>query len=403
MVSMREPFDPFAFTARRGQVRGHGDHFRREFHIVSTLKEYRVSEVGNLKIHGRTAGKTGPVPLFWTASGFEVNVTGSELWVELEGDYGFYEPWVSTRVNGAWVSRQMVNKGRQWVCLFRGRSPAAVKNVRLWKDAQACHDDPNHLLQVHGFRTDGEFLPVADRPLKLEFIGDSITSGEGNIGALAEEDWVAMLFSAENDYAVMTADLLNADVRLLSQSGWGVVTSWDNNPHFALPDYYGEVCGVLTGERNRALGALEPNDFAAWQPDAVVVNLGTNDNGAFSQPEWRDMVTGETFQQRRRPDGSFEPADLRRFQLAVIAFLKKLRQYNPRAYLLWVFGMLGTELGPAIDSAVREYAQTSGDKRVSYLELTDAVDKRGARFHPGRAAHELAAGEIAEFLKTVLK
>lgn len=370
---------------------------------MSTIKEYRVSDVENLKVHGRTAGKTDPLTLFWTASGFEVNVTGSELWAELEGDYEFYEPWISTRVNGAWVSRQMVNKGRQWVCLFRGRDPEAVKNVRLWKDGQASPLDPAHLLQIHGFRTDGEFLPVEDRPLKLEFIGDSITSGEGDIGALAEMEWVAMLFSAENDYAVMTADLLNADVRIVSQSGWGVVSGWDNDPHCALPDYYNEVCGVLTGERNKSLGSLEPNDFTAWQPDAVIINLGTNDNGAFSQPEWQDKATGETFQQRRRPDGSFEPEDLRRFQLAVIAFLKKLRQCNPRSYLLWVFGMLGTELSPAIDSAVREYAETNGDKRVSYLELTDAVDKRGARSHPGRAAHELAAGEIAKALRELLK
>lgn len=371
--------------------------------MMGMIKEYRVSDVENIKIHGRTAGKGDPLTLFWTASGFELNVTGSELWVELEGDYGFYEPWVSTRVNGAWVSRQMVNKGRQWVCLFRGRNPEAVKNVRLWKDSQACHDDPAHLLQVYGFRTDGEFLPVADRPLKLEFIGDSITSGEGDIGALAEEDWVAMLFSAENDYAVMTADLLNADIRVISQSGWGVVSAWDNNPRFALPEYYTEVCGVLTGERNQSLGAVKPNNFTAWRPDAVVINLGTNDNGAFSQPAWHDAATGETFQQRRRADGSFEPEDLRRFQLGVMAFLKKLRECNPQAYLLWVFGMLGTELSPAIDSAVKEYAQISGDKRVSYLELTDAVDKRGARSHPGRAAHELAAGEIAKALKELLK
>ena len=366
------------------------------------LREYAFNEVGSLKVHGRTNGCLNPLTLFWTASGFEVNVTGSELWMEVEGDYSVQEPWISTRINGAWVSRQMVNRGRQWICLFRGRNPKTVKNVRILKDMQAMSEDPDHLLQVLALRTNGAFLPVPEKALRLEFIGDSITSGEGAIGAREEEDWVAMLFSAENDYAVMTGDRMDADVRLLSQSGWGVLTAWDNNPHGAFPSCYEEVCGLLSGQRNADLGAHQVNDFGAWQPHAVIINLGTNDCGAFSSPEWRDEASGETFQQRRLEDGSFCPEDLRRFQLAVIAFLRKLRLKNPDSDLLWVCGMLGNELCPAISEAVEEYCQESGDRRASFFELTDAVDLRGARNHPGRGAHELAARELAEKLTQLL-
>lgn len=369
---------------------------------MGNLKEYRLQEIENLKIHGRTSGRKDPLTLFWTASGFEVNVTGSELWAELEGDFETYEPWISTRVNNGWVSRQMINKGRQWICLFRGRDPEAVKNVRLEKDSQAASGDPSHLLQVCRLRTDGEFLPVADKALKLEFIGDSITCGESAIGSKTEVEWAAMLASAENNYAVMTGDLMDADVRLLSQGGWGVVSGWNNDPHCTMPPIYGKVCGLLSGERNKSLGALEPNDFDAWQPDAVIVNLGTNDSGAFSQPMWQDPATGETFQQRRSADGAYLPEDLRRFQLAVIAFLGKLREKNPKAYLLWVYGMLGSELSSAIEEAVREYVRTSGDSRASFLELTDAVELRGSRDHPGKEAHQLAAMELSQVLKKLL-
>lgn len=366
------------------------------------LKKYALQEAEYLKVHGRTNGSLNPLTLFWTASGFEVNVTGSELWMEVEGDYSLQDPWISTRVNGAWVSRQMVNRGKQWICLFRGRNPEAVKNVRILKDMQAMSGDPEHLLQVHALRTDGAFLPVPDKTLRLEFIGDSITSGEGAIGAREEEDWVSMLFSAENDYAVMTGDRMNAEIRILSQSGWGVLTSWDNNPNGAFPPCYEEVCGLLSGERNKALGAHRPNDFAAWQPDAVIVNLGTNDCGAFSSPEWKDEASGKTFRQRRREDGSFCPEGLRRFQLAVTEFLQKLRRKNPQAYLLWVCGMLGNEICPAINQAVEEYCRESGDRRASFFELTDAVNLRGARNHPGRCAHELVARELTEKLRELL-
>ncbi len=164
------------------------------------------------------------------------------------------------------------------VCLFRGMTPGKAKHLRLLKDVQAMHDDPAHLLQITGLEyAGGEFLPLPEPQYRLEFVGDSITSGEGAIGAKPEEDWVGAFFSAENHYGRLTADALGAEYRCISQSGWGIVTGWDNDVRHVMPPYYTQVCGVAMGQRNAALGAQQENDFAAWQPDAVIVNLGTND------------------------------------------------------------------------------------------------------------------------------
>ena len=46
-------------------------------------------------------------------------------------------------------------------------------------------------------------------------MGDSITSGEGAIGAKPEEDWVGAFFSAENHYGRLTADALGAEYRCI--------------------------------------------------------------------------------------------------------------------------------------------------------------------------------------------
>ena len=73
------------------------------------------------------------------------------------------------------------------------------------------------------------------------------------------------------------SDALSAEYRVVSQSGWGIVTGWDGIVENKIPPYYKQVCGLLTGERNASLGALEDYDFKAWQPDAVIINLGTND------------------------------------------------------------------------------------------------------------------------------
>ncbi|MHA7967624.1 SGNH/GDSL hydrolase family protein [Paenibacillus sp. CAU 1782] len=367
------------------------------------MKTYVLNEVENSKVHGRTTGERSPLTLFWTGSGIELNVTGSQLLLEIETDYSQYEQWIAIWINGAEISRMMLPKGRQWLTVFRGMNADTVKNVKVLKEVQAMSADAKSLLQLHAVRTNGSFHPVEEPMCKLEFVGDSITSGEGIIGAKAETDWLPMWFSAGQSYARLTAEALGADYRVLSQSGWGVLSSWDNNPHYNLPHYYEQVCGLLQGERNKALGALQEQRFAEWQPDVVVINLGTNDQNAFYQPEWKDEATGETFKQRLLPDGSFHPEDLERFRQAVQHFLGKLRRCNPGAHLLWAYGMLGAPLLTALRQAVDTYAEQTGDRRATVFQLSEMTEEGvGARSHPGKIAHAKAASELAGHIGELL-
>lgn len=367
------------------------------------LVQYELSEIRHLKVHGRNTLEVSPLTLFWTGSGIELNAKGSELWLEVEAGYDIYEPWISIVINGVPVARQMITAGRHWLCVFRGMDKNTVKNVSIVKDVQAMSGDAGCYLQIHKVKFDGEFLKVEEKPYKIEFIGDSITSGEGAIGAKEEMDWIPMWFSALNNYTKLTADVLNAEYRVLSQSGWGTLTSWDNNPKCNLPDYYEKVCGLLTGEKNEKLGAFKDNDFEAWQPDVVVVNLGTNDGGAFNSPEWKDPVTGETHKQRLNEDGSFNEEDLNLFKAAVINFLTKLRKYNKKANIVWVYGMLGLPMMPAIYEAAAEYIKKTQDKKVSVFQLPNTTSETvGSRSHPGILAHEKAAKELSAYLKEIL-
>ncbi|MEK3864525.1 SGNH/GDSL hydrolase family protein [Paenibacillus sp. FSL H7-0716] len=369
----------------------------------TNLKVHTLADIEHLKIHGRTTGLLSPLTLFWTGSAVELNVKSSELWLEVEADYDVYEPWISILINSVPVSRQMLVAGRYWICVFRGMNERVVKNVRIVKDVQAMSGDPGCSLQIHAVKMDGKFLPVADKPHKIEFIGDSITSGEGSIGAKAEEDWIPMWFSAINNYTSMTADALNAEYRVISQSGWGVLTSWDNNPHGNIPDGYEQVCGLLTGAKNEALGAFQAHSFESWQPDVVVVNLGTNDGGAFHSPEWKDEVTGESHKQRLNEDGTYHEDDIQAFVDAAEKFLMKLRKNNQHAHLVWAYGMLGIPMMPAIYRAVDAYSKKTGDKQVSVLQLPNMTDETiGARSHPGALAHEQAAKELTGYLKRIL-
>lgn len=369
------------------------------------LKVIPLSQIENLKVHGRTTGELSPLTLFWTGSMLELNVNGSELWVEVEADYDVFEPWISIQVNGVQVSRTMLTAGKYWLCVFRGMNPEMVKNVRIIKEVQAMSGDPACLLQLHGVKSDGEFLPITDQPYKIEFIGDSLTSGEGLVGAVGETDWIPMWFSTNRNYALLTAQAMNAEYRIVSQSGWGVLTGWDNNPHSNLPEYYEKICSLVNGDRNIALGAHRDYDFSSWQPDFVVVNLGTNDTVAFDQPEWKDEATGESYKLRCKEDGSYHEEDLRAIEGAIVNFLIKLRRCNPKAHIVWAYGIIGIPMMPVIYRAFEEYQKNSKDTKVSIFQLPIASEpeEEGSRQHPGALAHERMAKQLTVYLKSILE
>ena len=367
------------------------------------LKTYSLKETAHYKIYGRTDESQYPLPLFFNGSGIEVTVTGSELWIDLEVDYEVHEPWIWTALNGSFMSRQMLMPGSYSLCLFRGMTPDVVKNFKLFRELQAMSEDNVCHLLIRGFRTDGAFLPVQERQFKLEFIGDSITSGEGLFGAKQEQDWIPMFFSAIRSYAYLTAKKLDAEYRVFSQSGWGVHSTWDNNTRGALPKYYKEICSLMQSEENERLGGNQPHDFASWQPDFVVVNLGTNDAASFDQPEFVDQYTKESHKMRREPDGTYRKEDMRSFQRAVKDFLALIRACNPGANIIWCYGMLGIDLQLYICEAVSAYARETGDSKVSYLQLPDTTSESvGSREHPGYLCHKQAAEVLAGYITKFL-
>ncbi len=365
------------------------------------IKEYRTDEVPELRFFGRGTGdpyrEDGSAVLFWGASGFGVTFRGGELWVRTECDFSVYEVWVCVKVDGRQVSRFMVRKGTDWVCAARGFDGKTPHYVEFLRETQPMPSDPAQFLAVSGIAVnrDAEFLPSVEPGLRIEFVGDSITSGEGLAGAVGEWDWISTWISANSTYAARIAASLGAEHRIFSQCGWGVSAGWDNNPHTVIPPYYGQVCGVMPGEFQERLGAHRDYDFSSWKADAVVVNLGTNDSSAMSSPAWTDPEDGV----RCSLDGE-------RLSVGVADFLRVVRKFNPDALILWVWGMIDIPTAEEfIRRGIGSYISESGDGNVFAMRLDPMSEceksdgDRGSRGHPGPETHRRAAEKITAFLR----
>ena len=64
---------------------------------MEQLTTAALTQLPQVRALGRHTGRD-PLTLFWTASGIELEFTGSELWVDLFADYEVVEPWVSVAV-----------------------------------------------------------------------------------------------------------------------------------------------------------------------------------------------------------------------------------------------------------------------------------------------------------------
>lgn len=342
-------------------------------------------------VHGRTV-PGDPLPLFWTGSGVEFETDSAQLVFEFETEFETREQWIRVELDGATVLRTPLERGWSRVCVYREMASGDRRRVRLYKEVQPMPRDPSSLLLLRGIWCDGEIFAVPPRPLRLEFVGDSISSGEGLAGAASIKDGVSMIFSTQGHYAVEAAHQLNADFRILSQSGWGVAAGWDNDIAHAMPLYYEQVCGVIPGPAYAALGAHQMADLSAWIPDVVVIHLGYNDGFALSEPEWHDPISGRPF----RVSEEF-------FCQKVINFLTRLRKHHPNTPLIWLYGMFGQTVLPWLEKAIQQYQQTSSDSLVHLILLPDTPsDQLGSNNHPGVLAHKAVADILVDAIQKIV-
>ena len=202
----------------------------------------------------------------------------------------------------------------------------------------------------------------ADRPLYMEFLGDSITVGLGNLCLGLPQP--ASDYSENQDgtqsYAYLTAQALGADISVLARSGIGAYHGWDGgNP--ALPPMYESI-------------SYYRDKTAPWafsrQADIVVINLGTN-----------DLWTG----------GSSSA-----LTQAMQDFMRQVRRKNPRAAIVWAAGGI---MADYLDEAADAVNRLGGAAKNYYVCPLPCGPNKGGNGHPTVEQHRSMADSLVAFLR----
>jgi len=338
----------------------------------------KVFAAETLKRLGRYAPQQPGCGLGWAMSGVQLCAACTAVSVEIACEYGDQCPWIGVLADGAPVARFALKRGTHWYQVIAGMDRQHEHEIAVVRDTQPDFGDGGTKVDLLRVSVDGELLPVKEKELVIEFVGDSLTSGEGVIGAVRESEWRMAYISAMNSYAQMTACELDAEARWVSLSGWGVHCSWDGVEACRIPALYHQVCGAEPR-------SCAEYDFSIHPAGLVVINLGTNDAAPMAALRGKAR---KAYRQTVYQDAK--------------AFLRQVRSCNPGAHILWAYGMCGRPLEKEIRQAVEEL-RAEGDERMDYLRLPQCRgDEIGSRQHPGPAYHRRASKLIARYLRSIL-
>ncbi len=368
-------------------VEGGNSQNASEDDMTLTEKTFSADEQ-NVKLIGRTADNEGIRWLGLSATGVEFTFTGTSVSFTLVGDNMTSNPEKTPRfavyINGERTIDDVVDAPEKTVEVYKA-DEAAETTVKLLKLSEA--QESTMGIKSINVTSIGGLTPTPEKELKIEFIGDSITCGYGVDDPDRDHHFKTTTEDATKAYAFKTAMALDADYSLVSFSGNGIISGYTDNgkkqTSQLVPDVYDKL-GKSWGNYNGFNIQDIEWDFSKFQPQYVVINLGTNDASYTGSDKERVIEYA---------DGYTE-------------FLKTVREKNPDAHIVCALGVMGAALYKnGVERAVAQYTEQTGDTNVSTLQLSQQDgNKNGyaADWHPTEASQDIAAEEMTAYLKSLI-
>ena len=134
---------------------------------------------------------------------------------------------------------------------------------------------------VEEVQIDGQLLAPPSVTRRIEVLGDSITCGYGDEGTDQSCNFSPETENHYLTYESIVARKLGAELSTIAWSGKGVIYNYGDDTNEPLPTLYGRTIPTEDGDWT-----------FAWQPDVVLINLGTNDVSTDNDPTEAQFVGG---------------------------------------------------------------------------------------------------------------
>ncbi|WTP27782.1 RICIN domain-containing protein [Streptomyces sp. NBC_00203] len=321
----------------------------------------QVHTAGRVKDAGNT------VQYSWPGVYFEGTVSGTGVGIVLGDSAADYD----VQIDGATIAT-LVTPGNTTHRI--NGLPNGTHTVRLVKR----NDTPGDTSTFGGFvaAPGGAVLSKpAARNRQIEFIGDSLTVGYGNLSTsrTCTSDQLKRNTNTDVSYGALTARQLNADYQINGYSGLGMVRNYNGGrTDVTYRTFYDRALLNVSGDVWQNPGT--------WRPQVVVVNLGTNDFSTAINP-------GEPW----TPD-SLAAA----YRSAYGDFLQKLRTRYGATTTIVAVGA-----GPYAEHVqqVVKARNDAGDSRVRSWSLDDSgLDFLGCDWHYSAHDDRLIADRLTSFI-----
>jgi lysophospholipase L1-like esterase len=309
----------------------------------------------------------------WSGTGFAAAFSGTGLAVELDNQSGYSDQVFKPVIDGQPAPPVTASLGRATFTLATGLANGD-HTVELYRQTEGQFDNTALVsVTVEG----GELAPPPPAKARLiEVIGDSISCGYGNLGTSATCGFTVATESHYDSYGAVAGRAVDAEVRTIAISGRGMYRNNTGLTDDTIPKVYDRV---LTNDATPT--------WTGRVPDAIVINLGTND--------FAHDIPGSEYAE------------------TYAAFLETLRGKYPNAYIICAIGPMMSDSFPAGEmhlTRIRNYVssvvddrKSGGDDRVELLEFATHVEADwGCDYHPNTGRHQQMGDALAARLRAAL-
>jgi hypothetical protein len=227
----------------------------------------------------------------WEGTVFYITVTGSgPVYLNVTSTAGNVQRVTTdVRAGGQWYqsSRVWVNQGSNLLEVAMAEANTDDNVIRCFFELEPAFTDTNAdgYFTVYGFQLPSGAAvgtPMAQLSRNIEIIGDSISAGYGSMGnggGCPVNSWTSSNYYAYDQFICRQ---FNANCTVVAWSGKGMYQNCCDNGE-TMPSYYLQTRG--------GNAYVSDWDFSRFVPDALIINLGTNDFGHDSGPAWEKNFT----------------------------------------------------------------------------------------------------------------